>query len=70
MKLLAEIIDLKITALYSFMLLFFQYSDAENAIKIISGMIFVGYNLHRWYIMHHQDKRDKMNYKPRNRRRQ
>lgn len=68
MKLFAEIIDFKITFLYSFMLLFFQYSDMENGFKIISGMIFVGYNIHRWYIMHQADKREKANYKPRNRR--
>lgn len=68
MKLLAEIIDLKITALYSFMLLIFQYSDMENAFKIVSGLIFIGYNIHRWYIMHNADKREKSKYKPRNRR--
>ncbi len=69
MKLLAEIIDFKITALYSFMLLIFQYSDMENAFKIVSGLIFIGYNIHRWFIMNETHKRDKMNYKPRNRRR-
>ncbi len=68
MKLLAEIIDLKITALYSFMLLIFQYSDMENAFKIVSGLIFIGYNIHRWYIMHNADKREKAKHKPRNRR--
>ena len=68
MKLLAEFIDLKITALYSFMLLIFQYSDMENAFKILSGMIFIGYNIHRWLIMHNADKREKAKYKPRTRR--
>lgn len=67
MKLLAEIIDLKITFLYSFMIVLFQYVDIENSYKIIAGIVLTGYNLHRWYIMYHADKREKTKYKPRNR---
>ncbi|MFV5702182.1 hypothetical protein ACM55F_09950 [Flavobacterium sp. XS2P12] len=68
MKLLAEIIDFKITFLYSFMLLFFNFVDMEKSLKLLTALIFVGYNLHRWYIMHQADKREKAKHKPRNRR--
>lgn len=59
MKLLTEIIDLKITALYSFMILLFAADNLEFIFKVISGFIFIGYNLHRWYIMHDDHKKSK-----------
>lgn len=59
MKFLAEIIDLKITALYTLMIALLNTGNIELAYKIISAIIFTGYNVHRWYIMHEQNKKNR-----------
>lgn len=68
MKLLAEAIDFKITFLYSFMIVSLQYLNIENSYKIISAFIFIGYNLHRWWIMWKTDQREQNKHKPKNKR--
>lgn len=59
MKILAEIIDLKITALYSFMIALFSTETIDLTYKVISAIIFTGYNIHRWYIMHDNHKKNR-----------
>lgn len=61
MKLAAEILDLKITSLFSFMILMTNYIDIKMSYQIISGAIFIGYNLHRWYIMYVNHKESRKN---------
>lgn len=61
MKLFIDIFDLKVTFLYSIMLGLIQSLDIDFAYKVISGLIFIGYNLHRWYIMWKNDKISKNN---------
>ena len=51
MKLLAEILDFKITTLYTTMLIFFNQENISLAYQFICGFVFIGYNIHRWYIM-------------------
>ncbi|WP_163398144.1 hypothetical protein [Flavobacterium fluviatile] len=46
-----DLIDLKLTALYSFMLYLLNEQSLELFYKVICGIIFIGYNLNRWHIM-------------------
>lgn len=62
-KFIAEIIDLKITALYSFMIALFSTENIDHAYKIVIGLILVGYHLHRWYIMHDNHRNSKKDQK-------
>ncbi len=64
MKLFAEIIDLKITSLYALMIALFNTENIDLTYKVISFIIFTGYNLHRWYIMHDNHKNAKKDKKP------
>lgn len=61
MKLFSELIDLKLTALYTFMIALFSMNHIDIFFKIAGGIIFIGYNLHRWYIMHDNHKNSKKN---------
>jgi hypothetical protein len=54
-----EIIDLKITALYSFMLVLLNSENIKLIYFVISGLVYLGYNIHRWYIMHIEFKKRK-----------
>ncbi|WP_182651970.1 hypothetical protein [Flavobacterium sp. SOK18b] len=59
MKLISEIIDLKITFLYSLMMFVFNLELIKTGYAVVSGFIFIGYNLHRWYIMYRNDRNKK-----------
>lgn len=59
MKLLAEIIDFKITSLYALMIALFTTGNIDLAYKIISAIIFTGYNVHRWYIMYDNNRKNR-----------
>ena len=52
-----DLIDLKLTALYSFMLYLLNVQNLELFYKVVCGIIFIGYNLHRWYIMNVEYKK-------------
>ena len=67
MSAVADIVDLKITVLYTTMIAA-QYVDIENGYKILAGMIFIGYNTHRWWIMHKTNQREQAKHKPKNKR--
>lgn len=64
---IADIVDLKITALYTAMIAS-QYINIQNGYNILAGMIFIGYNAHRWWIMHKNNQREQAKYKPKNKR--
>ncbi|SDZ90632.1 hypothetical protein SAMN05443667_101242 [Flavobacterium gillisiae] len=64
MRLFTEIIDLKITALYSFMILLFSQENIKFSYQVACGIVFLGYNMHRWYLMH----KEYQNRNPRNKR--
>lgn len=59
MKLAAELIDLKLTSLYALMIAIFSTTNIEFAYKAFAGLILIGYNLHRWYIMYENHKASK-----------
>lgn len=59
MKFFSELIDFKLTALYTFMIALFSTNGIDLFFKIIGGIIFIGYNVHRWYIMHDNHKNSK-----------
>lgn len=64
MKLFAEIIELKSTALFSLMIALFSTTNLDLAIKLIGFIIYAGYQLQRWYIMYDEWKTTKKNRKP------
>lgn len=64
MKLLAEIIEIKSTAIFSVMIALFSTINIDFAFKLIGFIIYVGYQLQRWYIMHDEWKTNKKNRKP------
>lgn len=68
MRLLTEIIDFKITALYSFMIVLFNMETIKISYQVACGIVFLGYNVHRWFLMHkeYQNKNPKNNKKKRN----
>lgn len=64
MRLLYDIIDLKLTALYSFMIFLLNEKNIKLIYFVISAIIYIGYNLHRWWIMNQEyKKRNQGDYK-------
>ncbi len=63
----ADFIDLKITALYTTMIAT-QFVDIQTGYQILAGIIFMGYNIHRWHIMYKTDQRERNKHKPKNKR--
>jgi hypothetical protein len=62
MNFINDFIDLKITALYSFLVVIFSQETISFSYRAACGIVFLGYNIHRWYLMHkaYQDsKKDK-----------
>lgn len=53
----SDLIDLKLTALYSFMLILLNEQNVKLFYSVVGGIIFIGYNLHRWWIMHVEFKK-------------
>lgn len=56
MKEVLEFIDIKITALFGSTMLLFEGIDIQGAYKVIAGMVFLGYNIHRWIIMYRESE--------------
>jgi hypothetical protein len=54
-------IELKSSVIYSLFIIFNTAFEIEAIYKAISFVIFVGYNLHRWYIMYKNDKKNLKN---------
>lgn len=57
MKLISEIIDLKMSFLYG-LFVALTFSEAENVLKIIAGILLIGYQIDKWYLMRKNNKKN------------
>lgn len=55
--LFTDIIDFKITTLYSFMLVLLNIENIKAIYFWVSAFVYLGYNLHRWWIMYVEFKK-------------
>lgn len=59
MKLIVDFFDLKITFFYSLVLMLFNAENISVVYQVLCGLIYLGYNIHRWVIMYQEQKAKK-----------